>query len=392
MLLAEIQRLREFYRRELVDDTLPFWLNHGLDHEHGGLLDFLARDGSPLSTDKGGWIQGRFTWVLARCWNELEKRPQWLAAARNCADFVRDKVLSGPGGRGYFEVTREGHPLVLRRYLFSELFAVLGLAEFSRASGEGSYLAAAHKTLELFHATRGTLEPKLDPKVRSLRGHSETMMLIHVYQILRDVEPQRAGEYTGLIDQQIDELKRYFYRPDLRAILETVNSDGSLAEGTEGRCLNPGHGTETAWFLLEEARWRGESDLVGMGLDILQWSLERGWDPVHGGLFSFVDLEGKQPAQVEWDMKYWWPHCEATYAALLAYHLTGDGKWERWFGTLHDWTWKHFPDPVHGEWFGYLHRDGTVANDVKGNHYKGAFHVPRFQLNTVLLLDKMASS
>jgi N-acylglucosamine 2-epimerase len=32
---------------------------------------------------------------------------------------------------------------------------------------------------------------------------------------------------------------------------------------------------------------------------------------------------------------------------------------------------------VFGEWFGYLHRDGTVAQLAKGNLFKGPFHLPR---------------
>jgi N-acylglucosamine 2-epimerase len=367
--------LRDFYSRELLEDTIPFWLGHGLDRECGGLLDFLDRKGEPLSTDKGGWIQGRFTWVLSRLVEAFGPRPEWLEAAGSCAAFVRDKVLSGPEGRGYFELTRDGRPLVLRRYLFTEAFAVIGLAKYSQASGDPSWLEAARGTLALHGAKRGRLE---------------TMILINVYQVLRECDPARASEYTAMIDAQLAELFRYFVKPELGALLETVNLDGSLAEGCEGRCINPGHAIETAWFIMEEGRARGDRGLVDKALPILEWSLERGWDEAEGGLFSFVDLEGRQPAQIEWDMKYWWPHCEATYATLLASMLTGEGRWERWFDRLHDYTWSRFPDPVHGEWFGYLHRDGSVANDVKGNHYKGAFHVPRFELNSAVLLDAAA--
>jgi N-acylglucosamine 2-epimerase len=379
--------LREFYSRELLDDTIPFWLRHGIDRESGGLLDFLDRRGEPLSTDKGGWIQGRFTWVLSRLIEAFGPTDGWLGAAKSCADFVWDKVLSGPEGRGYFELTREGKPLVLRRYLLSEAFAVIGLAKYSSASGDPSYLEKARKTLALYEAKRGTLAPKIEPSTRRMRGHSETMILINVYQVLRECDPARSADYTARIDAQLDELFRYFVRPDLRALLETVNEDGSLAEGCEGRCINPGHALETAWFIMEEGRYRGDFSLVERALPMLEWSLERGWDEEKGGIFSFVDLEGRQPAQIEWDMKYWWPHCEATYACLLASLLTGEGRWERWFDRLHDYTWSHFPDPVYGEWFGYLRRDGSVANDVKGNHYKGAFHVPRFEMNVSVLLD-----
>lgn len=384
---ARIAELRDFYRRELVGDTIPFWLRHGIDREHGGLMDFLDRAGKPLSTDKGGWIQGRFTWVMSRLIEALGPCEDWNEAARLCAEFVRDKVLSGPGGRAYFELTREGEPLVLRRYLFSETFAIIGLAQYSKITGERAWLDKALKTLAVFEANRGRLEPKINPAVRSGRGHSETMILINVYQVLRECDPANAAGYSARIDAQIEELFRLFAKPELRALLETVNPDGSIAEGCEGRCINPGHCLETGWFIMEEGRIRGDETLVRRALPILEWSLERGWDPEHGGIFSFTDLEGRTPAQIEWDMKYWWPHCEATYACLLAWALTGEARWERWFETLHDYTWKHFPDPVHGEWFGYLRRDGTVANDVKGNHYKGAFHVPRFELYSALLLD-----
>ena len=70
-------------------------------------------------------------------------------------------------------------------------------------------------------------------------------------------------------------------------------------------------------------------------------------------IFSFVDVEGRQPEQVEWDMKYWWPHTEAIYATLLAYALTGLGTYEQWFERALDWSLAHFPDREHGEWFGY---------------------------------------
>ncbi len=117
--------------------------------------------------------------------------------------------------------------------------------------------------------------------------------------------------------------------------------------------------------------------------------MELGWDKEFGGLFSFVDIEGKQPAQVEWDMKYWWPHCEAVYAFLLAYDLSGESRYRKWFDLVHDYSWQRFPDKEFGEWFGYLRRDGSVQVDLKGNHFKGPFHIPRFLFKTYKRLEKM---
>lgn len=84
-----------------------------------------------------------------------------------------------------------------------------------------------------------------------------------------------------------------------------------------------------------------------------------------------------------------WPHNEAIYGTLLAYHVTGDPKWEEWFEKLYEWSMVRFPDKQYGEWIGYLHRDGTPALDMKGNNFKGPFHIPRQQLFCHLLCKEM---
>ena len=57
--------------------------------------------------------------------------------------------------------------------------------------------------------------------------------------------------------------------------------------------------------------------------------------------------------------------------------MTGAEKDARWHKLVHDWSFRHFPDPEHGEWYGYLHRDGTPSVRLKGNMWKGPFHLPR---------------
>jgi N-acylglucosamine 2-epimerase len=221
-----------------------------------------------------------------------------------------------------------------------------------------------------------------------------TMIQINTLQVLRkcDTTPQPLP-YDAWIDAQIDEVFRFFVKPEKRALLETVGPAGEyLGDIPEGRCVNPGHAIETAWFIMEEGRHRKDDRLVQQALPIIDWSLDRGWDPAHGGILSFVDVEGKQPPQYEWDMKLWWPHNEAIYATLLAYSLTGERKYATWFDKILVWSLAHFPDRKFGEWFGYLHRDGSVSHSLKGNMWKGPFHLPRQQLFCHLLLEEMIRS
>jgi N-acylglucosamine 2-epimerase len=385
-----IEELKDYYYDQLVNNTVPFWTKHAADREYGGYTTFLDRRGELLSTDKPMWVIGRFAWVLSRLYNALEKREEWLELAGHGVDFMM-KYGFDKDGRMFYAVTRDGRPLRKRRYLFTETFGVIALAEYARASGDQKLLARAIDLMELvrdLYNTPDSLEPKVNPQARATRGHSMAMIQINTYQVLRAADPE--GSYDGLIDAAIEEVFRYFVKPEKKVLLETVGPGGEyLADIPEGRCVNPGHAIETAWFIMEEGRRRNDSGLVEKALPLLDWHLDLGWDEKHGGLFYFMDIEGRQPVQLEWDMKLWWPHNEATYATLLAYHLTGENKYLNWFEKLHKWSTKHFPDREFGEWLGYLHRDGSLALDCKGNYFKGPFHVPRQQLYCHLLLKEM---
>jgi len=177
---------------------------------------------------------------------------------------------------------------------------------------------------------------------------------------------------------------------DFEAVMETVGPNGEFIDHFDGRILNPGHAIECAWFILHEAKHRNnDAELIKIGLTMLDWMWKHGWDEEYGGIFHFRDVKGF-PVQEYWhDMKFWWPQCETIIATLLAYHLTGDEKYADWHHIIHDWTYKHFPDPQYGEWFGYLHRDGRISVPLKGNIWKGPFHIPRMRWYCCKLLEEV---
>jgi N-acylglucosamine 2-epimerase len=397
MTKRRMRQLSEMFRSELVNDNIPFWINHATDRQHGGFSTFLDRKGDVLCTDKPLWVQGRIGWLLARLYNDLEKREEWLTLSKHAVDFINARGFD-TDGRVFYSVTRDGRPLRKRRYLFAEIFAIMAFAEYGKAAGDIASIEKAKSLMRFVQdvAARkwpapGALEPKVFEATRPMRGHSMSMIQINTLQVMRrsDISPSPLP-YDRMIDQQVEEVFRLFVKPEKKALLETVGPNGEyLGDCPEGRCVNPGHAIETAWFIMAEGKHRNDRALVERALPVLEWSLELGWDPKYGGILYFVDIEGRQPVQYEWDMKLFWPHNEAIYAALLAYDLTGDPKWERWFEKILKWSMARFPDRQYGEWIGYLHRDGSVSHDLKGNMWKGAFHVPRMLLYCHLLLEEM---
>ena len=390
MLTQRMQELLDFYSKELLENTMPFWMKHAPDYQYGGYHTVVGRNGESLSRHKSVWIHGRFIWLLSTLYTQLEPREEWLEMARHGMEFL-DRYGFDTEGKMFFTLDRDGKPVRMRRYVFSEVFAVMAYAAYYRATGKSYYLDKAHdiyRNIRKYVENPELLEPKYEQETFSTRGHSMTMIQINMLQVLRNSDP--AGIYDNLIDKQIEEVQQYFVKPEEHALLETVGIDGSILRDTpEGRTINPGHAMETAWFMLEESRYRNNPVLRDRALEILEGALEWGWDSEYGGLLSFVDIDHKTPIQIEHDMKYWWPHNEALYALLLAYSLTKEEKYERWFETMHAWVEDHFPDKEYGEWFGYLRRDGSVSIDMKATGWKGPFHLPRQQLNCILLLRNM---
>jgi len=381
--------LADFYRRTLLDDVVLFWLKHGMDGEHGGIITALDRDGSILDTDKSVWFQGRAGWMFGTLHRTIEARPEWLAASRSCVDFLRQHG-EGPGEKLYFSVTREGNPLRMRRYAYSESFAAIANAVLAAITGEDRAAADARRYFESYlhlSFTPGAVEAK---STRSSKGIGPLMIGIATAQELRthlgDLSCGGAT-CTEWIDLWIEEIARDFLKPDLEALLETVAPDGSLLNHFDGRLLNPGHAIEAAWFIMHEGALREEPRKVELGLTILESMWKRGWDSEFGGIFYFRDLKGL-PVQEYWqDMKFWWPHNEAIIATLLAWKLTGDTKWRDRHRLVHDWSFSHFADAEFGEWFGYLHRDGTPSVRLKGSMWKGPFHLPRMLWYCLRLLE-----
>ena len=372
---------------ELTENILPFWMEHGLDRVNGGVYTCLDRDGSLIDPTKSVWFQGRFGFTAALAYNNIKRDPDYLAASKSCIDFM-ERHCFDKDGHMYFEVMADGTPLRKRRYVFSECFCAIAMAEYSLASGDHSY---AEKALELFKrtlrflSTPGFLEPKYEPVLKT-QGHSITMILVNTASRIR-----RAIS-DPCLDKQIDEslhkIRSYFMHPEFEALLETVGPEGEFIDTCMGRLVNPGHCIETAWFVLEEARHRGwDEELKQTGLTILDWSFHLGWDKEYGGIINFRDCRGLPVQDYSQDMKFWWPQTETIIASLYAYLATREERYLDMHRQISDWTYSHFPDSEYGEWYGYLHRDGTVAQPAKGNIFKGPFHIPRMLVTAACLCD-----
>lgn len=365
------------YRDALLDDVIPFWMKNSADRESGGYFTCLDRDGKVFETDKFVWLQCRQVWCFAMLYNQVEARPEWLDMALSGAAFLQ-KHGRDSHGSWYFSLDRYGNPLMQPHSIFSDCFATMAFGQLYKATGNGEFRTIAietfHRILQRQENPKG-IYSKAVPGARPLESFALPMILCNlVLEIESLLEPALVEQVIGA---GIDTVMNKFYRPELGVILENISPDGSFSDSFEGRLINPGHGLESMWFIMDLAQRTGDQGLAQRAVDIAIQLIEYGWDTKHGGIFYFMDVKGHPPQQLEWDQKLWWVHMETLITLLKGYLHTGDERCAQWFERMHEYTWSHFPDPAHGEWFGYLNRQGEPLLTLKGGKWKGCFHVPR---------------
>lgn len=366
------------YKSELFNNVIPFWLNRSQDKVNGGYFTCLDRKGNVYDTDKFVWLQGRQVWLFSMLCNKVEKRPEWLDCAIQGAEFLKKHGHDGKFN-WYFSLTKEGKPLIEPYNIFSYTFAAMAFGQLSLATNNAEYAEIAKQTFEIILKKQLHPKGKWDktvPDTRPLKGFALPMILSNLTLEIEHLIRKEIVE--EIMDSCIHEVMEVFLRPELNGlIVENVNPDGSLSDSFDGRLINPGHGIEAMWFIMDLGVRLQRPELIEKAVETAIKLVEYGWDNEFGGIFYFMDRKGYPPQQLEWDQKLWWVHLETLISLLKGYQLTGSEKVLAWFNKVHDYTWEHFKDPEYPEWWGYLNRRGEVLLDLKGGKWKGCFHVPR---------------
>lgn len=373
------------YRKVLTENILPFWLQNAIDYENGGIFTQLDEKGEIYGTDKSVWFQGRALWVFSKAYNTIEKNPAYLKAAECIYGFL--PKCTDTDGRMFFTVTADGRELQKRRYYFSETFAAIGCAELYKATGMEEVLRSAEQyftvAYECFTGVRKN-PPKLNPENLGTKALSPAMIMLSTAQVMRSMNSDKKEEYDKIARECLDEILHGGYLQE-KALLESVTKDGKFVDSPSGRIVNPGHSLEAAWFIMLEGLLTDNNEALEAGKRIIDITLPLGIDKKYGGIIAFTDLSGKPPVQLEWDMKLWWPQCEAMIAFRMAYMLFGDEKYLKLYEEFKEYCEKYFLDSENGEWYGYLHYDNTVSTTLKGNIFKGPFHIPRLYMIMAVL-------
>jgi N-acylglucosamine 2-epimerase len=382
--------LLAIYRSELLERVLPFWLDHAIDWQNGGILTCISDEGRVFSQDKYMWSQLRAIWTFSALYNRIEPRQEWLDVARHIYDFVR-QYGRDDHGQWVFCVSKEGHIRQGATSIYADGFAIYGLTELGRATGDqeiNDLALATYKTVQNRLARPGSYQTAPYQIPQGAKAHAISMIFSLVYSELGHHLGDQAIIDAGL--QHATEVVDIYLRPDRKLLYEFVSVDNSLIDSPQGRSVVPGHAIESMWFMIHIFRQVGDQARIRQALDCIRWHLEFGWDEQYEGLVHARDAEGKTPWWRFADAKLWWPHTEALYATLLAYQISREAWCLDWFQRVHNYAFSHYPVPKFGEWTQRLDRQGRVLTDTVALPVKDPFHLPRALIYCTQVLESLA--
>jgi N-acylglucosamine 2-epimerase len=382
--------LRDFLRFHLLEEVMPFWTTHAVDQCHGGLFTCIRDDGSLVNTQKYMWSQTRALWTFSALCRRIERRAEWESIADGIFRFIQ---RHGRDRHGHWVWLTEADGTVVEgpESIITDSFAIMGLVEYHLATGNGDALRIA---LETYDAVKERLSRPWSyptapyPTPQGLKPHREYMQFSLAFSELGKAAGRedilRDGRERGL------EVLNHFWKPGMRSFLEYVDERNGFVDTTEGRTMVPGHGIESAYFQFFVFEGTGRVDLQMKSCEAIRCCLERGWDPLFGGLFLGMDALGREP--VHWKnhtMKLWWPHTEAMPACLMAWEACRADWCLSWYRKIHDYSFARFPCPGHGEWTQRLTRNGSPVDTLVALPVKDPFHLPRGLVFSIETLNRI---
>lgn len=388
-----LEELREQYRYDLFDDFLPFMDKYVVDHNQGGFVCGVDRDGSRVSTDKRTVTDGCGLWVYAYLYNAVSQENGFRETARKSLLFLRKnkpvgddlwperfttdgRVIGKPDQRGY-----------------SDIYAALGLQEYARASGETKWWDTAKeillKVVRLhdrpdYSPTSG--QEYLGPKAPLTPGARVQGIWMGIITLAsRMLDQKQDPEIGEILSRSIGAVLNFHYHPEYGLNNELLNHDMSRPANEYSQLVSIGNSLETLRTLLFEAVRTRNRKLYDDSAARFRHHAESAWDPIYGGVYQTLF----NVTQNEWDLtKSLRVQEEVLTGSLCIIENTG----EQWARDLFEKTYLYVRDRFPLKRYGYplwmSGGDRRVTFEPHANSVDIFYH-PRHLMFNILALDRM---
>ena len=383
----------EEVRENLTSNILPYWLK--LKDPRGGFYGEVAADGSVFyDAPRGVILNARLIWSFAAAYGQLQ-RTEYLVAAVHARDWFLDHFCDHKYGGVYWSVTAEGERLDSKKQLYAQGFAIYGLSELYKVSGDEDALKNAinlYKVVETYFADKqngGYIEalsrdfsPLEDMSLSAHDINAEKTMNSHLhileaYSNLYQVWPDEGLKEA--LEKLLDIVGEKVLGPDGHLQLY-FKRDWTVIPGA----VSYGHDIETSWLALESAFALRDAAVVNR---VRPWARKVA-DAGNEGLLPDGSMRyEKLPDGHFDDSRQWWVQAETVVGNLWLWKYHADAAaWDR---AVAAWGYirEHLVDGLSGEWWWAILPDGSRdLSQPKAGFWKCPYHNTRMCLQVLSIL------
>ncbi len=389
-----INQLRNEMRSELENNILPFWMNKMEDNEEGGFYgQITGEDELKPEASKGAILNARILWTFSSAYRLL-KKPEYLETATRAKRYLIDRFYDPQYGGIYWELDYKGNPLDTKKQIYAIGFAIYGLSEYARATGDEEALAYAQQLFDVIEqhsfdseqngyveALTRDWQPIEDMRLSDKDENEKKTMNTHLHIL----EP-----YTNLYrvwkDEQLERQLRNLIEVFITRILDPQTGHLNLFFEEDWtnkyRIYSYGHDIEASWLIHEAALVLGDPELLKRIEPIIiriAQAADEGLNP--DGSMIYENFLDKQKIDRE---LHWWVQAENVVGHINLYQHFGDTEALDTAVRCWEFIKTKLIDHEHGEWHWSLLPDGTVnRRDDKAGFWKCPYHNGRMCMEVI---------
>lgn len=388
---------KQIMQEVLEHNILQYWLDKAVDQERGGFYGRIdGHDVLHADADKGAVLHARILWAFSAAYRVLQK-PEYLKAAMHAKDYLLEHFVDKEYGGVYWCVDCNGEPVDTKKQTYAIGFAIYGLSEYARATGDRLALDMAillyhdienhafdSKNNGYIEALTREWEPIADMRLSDKDENGSRTMNTHLHIIEPYTNLYRVWKDAGL-EQRIRNLLTIFTGRILNHKTWHLDLFFNDEWESERNIQSFGHDIEAAWLLHESALVLGDKALlrtIGPLVRRIADAADEGLQADGSMLYERWLDSGREDRQ-----RQWWVQCENIVGHVNLYQHFGD---EEALGVaVRCWAYvqKNLIDWKIGEWHWAMLDDGTLnLEDDKIGLWKCPYHNSRMCLE---LMERM---
>jgi mannobiose 2-epimerase len=373
-----VTQLRKEIVQDLTKNILPFWASHSPDIS-GGFYGVLNFDGTPrINAPKGGILNARLVWTFSTAYRILKDK-RYLTLADRAQRYFLNYFIDKEYGGSFYSVNADGTPLDMKKDTYQNAFALYGLSEHYRATGNWESLIMAISIYRqlIEHAydsiNGGFIESfTRDWQMVNVESPKTMNTNLHVLEALTNL--YRVWKDDGLkkhLREEIDIMSHKVLNQTTWHEQLFLTMDWKNQQNVDSY----GHDIEFSWLLVEAAEVLGDEEILKdtkrIAVNLATVQLEQGIDK--DGAMMYEKTSEHLNVNREW-----WPQAETVIGFLNAWQISGDKKFLDAAVRTWEWIKANMIDREYGEWYSNVYPDGTPQkNRVKADMWRCPYHNSR---------------